>query len=53
VPHEHGSRLRAWLQDRLSRLSQAGAEEIAAGIAGIARDAAAKGVAPPVELSPA
>jgi len=50
----HGPRLRAWLQDRPSRLAQAQAEEIAAGIASIAADAAdAKEVAPPRRLSPA
>jgi len=51
----HGSRLRGWLQDRPSRLSQAEAEEIAAGIARIAADAAAaeKAAAHPAELSPA
>lgn len=49
----HGPRLRAWLQDRPSRLAQAEAEEIAAGIASISRDAGAKDVAPPARLSPA
>jgi len=47
----HGSRLRAWLQDRPSRLSQAEAEEVAAGIAGIARDAGA-GEASPSATAP-
>jgi hypothetical protein len=50
----HGSWLREWLQDRPSWLSQAEAEEVAAGIAGIARDAgAAKDVVPPAQLHPA
>jgi hypothetical protein len=49
----HGARLRAWLQDRPSWLSQAEAEEVAAGIAGIARDAAARDVVPPAQLRPA
>ncbi len=50
----HGPRLRAWMQDRPSRLAQADAEQIAAGIASIAADAAAEDVtALPAELSPA
>ncbi|MGB7589362.1 MAG: NERD domain-containing protein [Solirubrobacterales bacterium] len=46
-----GSRLRDWLQNRPRRLDQAAVEEIAAGIEGIAEDAAADRVRP--ELSPA
>jgi hypothetical protein len=50
----HGPRLRAWLQDRPARLSQVEAEEIVAGIAGIAADAAAEDLAAlPSRLRPA
>jgi Nuclease-related domain len=37
----HGSQLREWMESRPNRLSQANVAEVAAGIAGIAEDAAA------------